>query len=650
MRISHWYVVASIGRTGLSNLERRTFNPVGGKSHMNRYQHLLPLCIVIGMYSSSTSHAQIEVSELNAQQVRDGLVAGEFSVTELTQAFLDRISAFELNYNAFTSFSEEALAVAGELDEEFAVSGLRGPLHGVPVVIKESIDIAGMPSTAGFAGFSEQAGGTDLIPKIDSPVVARLKDAGAVILGKTNIPQFSLDPTRTTGAFSSWDGNTFNAYDRDLAPGGSSAGTATAVSASFAVLGLGEESAGSIQNPAGAQNLVGIKPTFGLVPNAGVAPLSGSTRDVVGPLAKNVYDAAITLDVIAGTSPEDPKTNSSNEHIPDGGYTSLLSETAIEGKRIGVYGPGWRTQPLSPETQSLYDEALDVLVDQGATLVDDPFAESGFHRLANIGGAGIDMRGFESVVFDFEQYLDRIFAPDSHSTALESLKEHTGVDLFGGPLSLLANLAGVPSSSLQNPDLQPDLSGFQEVQDGYLEAFRHVLEANDLDALVFPQMLTETPQLSGSGSISASTVSEIDIMGTPGVTVPAGYFASGAPFSLMFTGELYSEATLLAYAYDYEQATLHRIAPELLNVADINQNGAVDFADFLVLQNNFGKRRSGTNRGDLNADGEVGFADFLFLAKHFGQGASNPTSVPEPSAMTLSLLCALTRLGCRKRR
>ena len=172
------------------------------------------------------------------------------------------------------------------VDAELATSGSRGPLHGVPIVIKEAIDVAGLPSTMGYAPFSSQAGGVDLIPVVDAPVVTRLREAGAIILGKTNIPAFSADDSR---ADSSWAGPTFNAYDRNLVPGASSSGTATAVSASLAVLGMAEETGGSIENPAGATESVVIKPTFGLVPNTGVAPLAGGTRDVLGPHAKTVY-------------------------------------------------------------------------------------------------------------------------------------------------------------------------------------------------------------------------------------------------------------------------------------------------------------------------------------------------------------------------
>lgn len=303
--------------------------------------------IVVTMSKVDVAHAQVDVVELTAKEIAEGYARGAFTAVEVTQAFLDRIEKFEPNYNAFISFAPDALATAAALDEELMMSGPRSPLHGVPIVIKEAMDVVGLPSTGAFHAFSSQADGIDLIPAQDATVVARLRDAGAIILGKTNIPRFSF--TDLKGTSDSWAGPTFNVYDRALAPGASSAGTATAVSGSFAVLGMAEESAGSIQNPASAQNLVGIKPTFGLVPNTGVMPLGGSTRDVLGPHAKTVYDAAITLNAIAGHSEEDPKTVAALNQIPDGGYTSQLSTSALQGRRIGLFGSGWRNVELDSE-------------------------------------------------------------------------------------------------------------------------------------------------------------------------------------------------------------------------------------------------------------------------------------------------------------
>jgi amidase len=432
-----------------------------------------------------------------------------------------------------------------------------GPLAGVPLVVKEAMDVVGFPSTAGWAPLSSQAGGHDLFPIQNSTVVQRIVDADAIILGKTNIPAFSDDNTR---ANSSWAGPTFNAIDRDLAPGASSSGTATAVAAGFAPAGLAEETGGSIQSPSSAQSLVGVKPTFALVPTSGVVPLAGSTRDVVGPIATNVRDAAMLLDVLAGFSPRDPKTIASIGHIPKDGYTGQLRKDALRGKRIGLYGHGWNLLDLSEETRSLYDRAVRELQAQGAIVVEDPFAGSGFAELA-LPDVGYDYRGTESVAFDYTNYLKGL-GVDS----LDAFRELIGISPFddGGPLHYYADLLPVLKDSLNHPADPPDLSGFNQLRAQYLTIFNRVFKAHHLDAVMFPQAIEALPPLFSDVFIAETTVSAINIGGLPGVTVPAGQYASNrAPFSLIFVGRPWSEADLLGFAYDYEQATHHRVQAHL---------------------------------------------------------------------------------------
>ena len=275
--------------------------------------------------------SDLDVAELTIAEVQQGFVEGRFTSESLTLAHLARIELYEPYYNAFTFMNPNAPGGRQGNRCAPAAGGGARPLAGVPVVIKEAMDFVGLPSTGGWAPLASAAGGFDLIPERDAPVVARLKEAGAIILGKTNIPAFSHDGTR---ANSSWDGPTFNAVNRGVAPGASSSGAATAISGNFAIVGLAEETGGSIQNPGAAQSLISVKPTFGLVPNSGVTPLAGSTRDVVGPHARTVVDAALLLDVLAGYTAEDPKTVAAIGNVPDGGYTSKLSNTALNSARV----------------------------------------------------------------------------------------------------------------------------------------------------------------------------------------------------------------------------------------------------------------------------------------------------------------------------
>jgi Asp-tRNA(Asn)/Glu-tRNA(Gln) amidotransferase A subunit family amidase len=511
---------------------------------------------------NASSKTAIDIVELTISDIEKGFTERRFTSEELTVLHLARIERYEPFYNAFTSMNPSALDDARAIDARRAAGEALGPLAGVPVVVKEAMDFVGLPSTVGWAPLAGAVGGVDLIPERDAPVVARLRAAGAIILGKTNIPAFSHDGAR---ANTSWDGPTFNAVDRAIAPGASSSGTATAVAASFAVAGLAEETGGSIQNPAAAQSLVSVKPTFGLVPNTGVAPLAGSTRDVVGPHARTVRDAAVLLDVLAGYTVEDPKTVAAIGGMPEGGYARDLHRGALKGVRLGLYGPGWRESPLSAETRALYEGAQAELKGQGAILVDDPFAGADFAALAQLNGGEFDDRGLESIAYDMENYLRRL-GPSAAASSFAALKALVPENPFAadGILGMHVNTMPVLRKSLEDPTSPPDLSAFLALRLRYLKIFNAVMAEHRLEALAFPQSSAELPGVFDKATYPATTVSEINIAGLPGVTVPAGQYRNGAPFSLIFVGPMWSEAPLLSLAYAYEQATHHRIVPKLI--------------------------------------------------------------------------------------
>lgn len=505
---------------------------------------------------------EIEIVEMTLADAADAFASG-VTAEALTRAFLARVEAYNPRYNAIIIMNPDALADARASDARRAAGASLGPLDGVPVVIKDPMDMAGLPTTAGWRLLSARAGGIDLIPETDSPVVARMRAAGCVMLGKTNVPVLSASGSH---ANDSWAGPTLNAAAPQSLPGGSSAGTATAVGLSLAVLGLAEETGGSIQNPASAQGLVGIKPTFALVPNAGVVPLAGSTRDVVGPIARCVRDAALTLDVLAGYTAADPKTVAGIGRRPRGGYAAKLSPDALQGKRLGLYGPGWRDLALSAEASALYERALGELAACGATLVPDPFAGSGFADLGapTPGLNHFDARGMESVAHDLHLYLRRL-GPGAALRTVEAFAEATKAEDAFAPGGVLHYLHRLPAFGpiLADPERPPDLSDFLALREAYLDIFDRVMAGQALDGLVFPQMRDELPPLHGGGAINETTVCEINIAGLPGVTLPAGFYASGAPFNLIFVGPMWSEAELLGHAYAYEAATHHRRAPAL---------------------------------------------------------------------------------------
>lgn len=489
---------------------------------------------------------------LTLTETLKALETGKYTSVELVEAFLKRIDTYEPYYNAFTQMNPDALADAAASDERRAKSRKDvGPLEGVPIVIKDSLDVKGMPTTSGWPLTSPITGGISLIPETDAPVVKRLRDAGAIFIGKTNLPILAGSGNN---ANNSAYGPTYNALNQEWAPGGSSSGSATSVAGGFAVAGMAEETGGSIQNPASAQSLYGVKPTFGLVPNTGNFPLAGWTRDVLGPLAQSVEDAALMLDVLAGNTPEDPKTGAAV--VPSGGYTSQFSTNALKGKRVGLYGPGWRTgnnSVLSPETAQLYADAVEKLEAQGATVVEDPFAGSGFAALRSAGGDS----GTRGNNWAIEQYLKRL-GPSAAVHSIEELNAWADTHGFEGD-TRINNMLGDVSQ-------EPDWTPFLQNRANYLSIFNQVMDEHHLDALVFPQQVQEIGPIFG-GTVAASTVSEINIAGLPGVVVPDGAYASGKPFNLIFLDRQWSEAELLGYAYDFADAYGGRVINRDLKTA-----------------------------------------------------------------------------------
>jgi len=516
---------------------------------------------------SPASSQDIDVVEMTVADVASGYAAGDFTAVELTEAFLARISRYENHYNAFISMNPDALATAAALDVEYAGSGPRGPLHGVPVVIKDNIDYGGLVTTAGWEGFSSATGGVDMIPGDDAAVVTRLRDAGAIILGKTNLPDFAGHGTRTN---SSVAGQTLNPSNVTKVPGGSSGGTATAVNGSFAVFGLGTETGGSIQNPSSAQGLVGVKPTYGLVPLEGVVPLSGTYADVVGPIARTVHDAAVALDVLAGPTTEDLATFAASGHIPEAGYAAALEVATLEGKRFGLVGVGWRDDyvPLDPLTEQHYRDAVQVLTSLGAEVVEDPFAGSGFVERYD-ERTGVSSQG----THDMFVYLQGL-GPDAPFNTIEEWESLSGREYSRGR----GRGRGRDQGGADRPPPVPARPSATEQGDAYQawrydvrNLFRAVLEENELDGLFFPQSgtpnrdLIEDPERPDYAPNNWAEIPSniVNDLGVPTVTVPFDYFDDGTPFVLAFIGDMWSEADLLSYAVVFEQASEGRTAPEL---------------------------------------------------------------------------------------
>lgn len=514
---------------------------------------------VAALAPAPTAAQSIDVTELTVDEIQAAYASGQYTAVDLTRAFLDRIRQYESHYNAFISMNPDALATAEALDIEYAGGGPRGPLHGIPVVIKDNIDYGGLVTTAGWDGFSSATGGIDMIPDDDAAVVTRLREAGAIVLGKTNLPDFAGHGTRTT---SSVAGMTLNPYDVEKVPGGSSGGTATAVNASFAVLGLGTETGGSIQNPSSAQGLVGVKPTYALVPIEGVVPLSGTYVDVVGPIARSVRDAALALDILAGPTTEDLATFAAVDKIPDGGYAAAIDGASLQGKRFGLVGTGWRDDflPLDPLTQAEYDDAVRSLESLGAEVVPDPFAGSGFKELYD-ERSGVPSQG----AHDMFVYLQGL-GPNAPFNSIEEWETLAGREYTRGRRG---------DDGALRPPTRPSATEEGDAYQGWRHEvralFRSVLEEHDLDGLFFPQSgepnrpVVEDPERpeytpNNWAELPSNIINDL---GIPTVTLPYSYYADGTPFVVAFIGDSWTEADLLGYAYALEQSTSARRPPTL---------------------------------------------------------------------------------------
>eukprot|EP00894_Picocystis_sp_ML_P000977 jgi/Pico_ML_1/51494/g2518.t1 len=370
--------------------------------------------VLLGLLALASG--DISVVELTATQVQEAYEQGEYTAEELTLAFLERIETYEPVYNAFVYLNPDAVETAKALDKEYAASGPRGPLHGVPVVIKDNMNLAGVPTSNGYWGFRRSTGGLDMIPSRDASVVARLQEAGAIIMGKTNLPDFARSGTVSD---SSAINRTYNSY----------------------------ETGGSIQNPAASQSLVGIKPSIGLVPIDGIAPLVAQ-RDVAGPLTKTVADAAATLEVLAGVTIQDVRTYNGLASMPEESYVTFLDPEGLQGKRLGVYDGVWGNA-LSPEVEEAYNQMLDIAMDLGADLVTNVFNNSGWTEIHEDSPSNVTF-GY-TLYHDLNLYFQDL-GDTSDFNSVEEWEEKTnrtmGDDSAVGPFSVTDSGTDYPSGWL----------------------------------------------------------------------------------------------------------------------------------------------------------------------------------------------------------
>lgn len=532
-----------------------------------------------------------DLLEVTVPQLEALYAAHRYTVTQVVQWYLARIGRYNGIYRAVQTLNDkaaqEALTLAAREDAEAAAGGKgfeRGPLWGVPIVTKTNTSVLGLVTTDGWKGYDLP--GHELVAPRDATIVAKLKVAGAVIIGQTNMPDFAASDTNRSTVF----GRTGNAYDVRFSPGGSSGGTVTAVTANMAVLGNGTDTGNSIRMPAATSAVVGVFPTPGLVSLAGIAPLDW-LLDNTGPIARDVTDAAIALSVIAGPDALDPRSKDAATMAQPGPYMQYLKPGALRGKRFGVpafilHGANTPFEgidasvpaneaarqeaearlPLEPATRAAFLQAIEGLRAAGATVVfDNGILPDSFAAVASrIGTLPYVREGTEHFLREFgpAQY----HSPAEYERAVGAPLPAT---IIGGGAQGVYRDA---QTAIQQRAIETDPQFNANVtapREQALAIYNDTLTRFHLDGYVYPatQMPPPDETMPQDGKLSEGPHSDtgwVNMLGVPAVVVPGGFYPGGLPFGLEIATRRWKDGDMLGYAYAYEQATHHRRPPVLV--------------------------------------------------------------------------------------
>jgi amidase len=509
-----------------------------------------PLTIVLALAGGlSTASAQpprpFQIEEATIAQIEAALRAGSISCRALVEQYLARIDADDkqgAKLNAIVMTNGDALRAADDLDRRFRESGPVGPMHCVPILVKDNYETADMPTSAGSLSLKDMKTGKDAF------VVKRLRDAGAVMLAKSNMAEFAFSPVETVSSI--LPGYTRNPYDTSRVTAGSSGGSAAGTAASFAAFGLASDTGDSIRGPAAHQALVGLRSTMGLVSRAGVVPLN-LAADIAGAVTRTVADTALVLQVIAGPDPADPVTAAGRDHVSQN-YGASLRADGLKGARLGVLHQAYDTPTLDSEVRNVFAGAAGELRNLGAEVI-DPVEIPGFDTLRRTQGGGCNQ---------FKHDLNAYLAGLGDKAPLHSLAEIVKSRRFHP--SIQARL-----ESGDKADDVPGESAGCRARDEFREKLRAatlaLMDAQQLDALVYPTW-SNPPRLIGDLNTPGGDNNQLfsPSTGWPAITVPMGYTRGGTlPAGLQFLGRAWSEPRLLELAYSYEQSTHHRHPPPL---------------------------------------------------------------------------------------
>lgn len=507
----------------------------------------------------SVAHAKtFDLSTATVADINDAFDAGALTSEKLVALYLARIAAYDKagpKVNCVISLNPKALEQARALDAERKAKGPRSPLHGIPIVLKDLIDVAGLPTTAGFTPF-----GAPIAPR-DATIVARMHAAGAIMLAKVSTTNWFGNGFKDTHPI----GESLNPYNLTLSPGGSSNGPAVALACYFATLGIGTDTSVSVQSPSSNCSLVGMVGTYGMVSRAGIVP-RGATQDRPGPMGRSVYDVATLFSVISGWDAEDLTTFNPMGHFPQTDWAKELKTPNLKGKRLGVLREMIPTGEPYAEGAAIFERALDDLKKAGAFIV-DPIS-TGNPNIATDTGQGRGRTAeFEKIAFT-DAYLARLGANTKFKNTRDMM-EKVGFDKFSGGMAAALTLGA--------PGADPDYLARYKTRQMYIALLSELQERYALDGFVQPFTISPAPGLEstraprpegdrttrGEGGRSGPTNTITSTLGLPAVVVPGGYTPSkNFPISIQFFGKPFTDQKIVELAYGYEQASKRRKSPE----------------------------------------------------------------------------------------
>ncbi|WP_227354286.1 amidase family protein [Haladaptatus salinisoli] len=501
----------------------------------------------------TTDADSFDPTETTVDEIHAAIEAGDVTAESLVDRYLARIDEYDDELRAILTVNPDARGRARRLDSRFETNGFVGPLHGVPVVLKDNQDTHDMPTTAGSRALAES------VPEADAFIVERLRDAGGVILAKANLQEFSYG----VDTISSLGGETRNAYALDRRPSGSSGGTAAAIAANLGAVGTGTDTCSSVRSPPAFNNLVGLRPTRGLVSRTGIVPLS-ETQDTAGPITRTVADAARMLDVVSGYDPADPVTARGAGNVPEGGYVSHLDEDGLEGARIGVVREffGLQDEESAPEAAAervtgVVETALDEMEAAGATIVDP------------VEVVDADVLATARVIrYEFERDVNRYLEGLGDAAPYRTLGDIVESGLVAEAVQSRLTAGDVLDVDAEAPDEERGyLRRLERRREIAVDTARRMVE-RDLDALLYPPSTippVEIPENQPFEELSCELAAHT---GFPAIVVQAGFTEDGLPVGVELLGRAFSEPRLFELAYSYERATRHRRPPEGFGAVD----------------------------------------------------------------------------------